>query len=71
VIKTLIKGMTEFLEKNEHRGWHSIEDFRGIRRNRIVAHSQIRRPDSSEYRGGYDAEGYAEPTDLPVISSTK
>ena len=71
VIKTLIKGMTEFLEKNEHRGWHSIEDFRGIRRDRIVAHSQIKRPDSSDYRGGYDAEGYAEPTDLPATAPTK
>jgi dihydroorotate dehydrogenase len=62
VIKTLIKGLTEFLEKNEHRGWRSVEDFRALRRDRIVAHSRIKRPDSSDYRGGYDAEGYADST---------
>ena len=29
--------------------------------NRVVAHSQIRRPDEADYQGGYEAEGYAEP----------
>ena len=29
------------------------------RRDRVVAHSQIRRPDAKDYHGGYDAEGYA------------
>jgi dihydropyrimidine dehydrogenase (NAD+) subunit PreA len=61
VIKTLILGMREFLEKNAHRGWSSLEDFRGIRRDRVVAHSQIRRPEDSDYAGGYEAEGYAAP----------
>lgn len=61
VIKILISGMTEFLQKNEHRGWHCLEDFRGIRRDRIVAHSHIKRPDSSDYHGGYEAEGYSDP----------
>ena len=63
VIKQLIAGMTEFLEKNAHRGWHRLEDFRGLRRDRVVSHSQIRRPEDSEYRGGYDEtyEGYAQP----------
>ena len=28
-------------------------------RDRVVAHSKIRRPDAEEYHGGYDAEGYA------------
>jgi dihydroorotate dehydrogenase len=61
VIKQLIAGMREFLEKNAHRGWSKLEDFRGARRERIVAHSQIRRPEDAGYQGGYDAEGYAEP----------
>ena len=39
----------------------SLEDFRGIRRDRVVAHSKIRRPDAEAYHGGYEAEGYAAP----------
>jgi len=59
VIKTLIAGMTEFMEK---RGYASLEDFRGIRRDRVVAHSLIKRPEQFDYHGGYDeVEGYAEP----------
>lgn len=62
VIKHLVQGMREFLEKNAHRGWKVLEDFRGLRRDRIVPHSQIRRPEDSAYQGGYEAqEGYAEP----------
>lgn len=62
VIKGLIAGMTEFLEKHADRGWHTLEDFRGLRRDRVVPHSQIKRPDSKEYFGGHDApEGYASP----------
>jgi dihydroorotate dehydrogenase len=63
VIRRLLAGMTEFLEKNAHRGWTRLEDFRGLRRDRVVAHSQIRRPEDSDYQGGHEgAEGYAEPT---------
>jgi dihydroorotate dehydrogenase len=61
VIKRLKQGLSEFLERNAHRGWKSLEDFRGLRRDRVAAHSQIRRPDDKEYAGGYEAEGYAEP----------
>jgi dihydroorotate dehydrogenase len=62
VIKRLLAGMSEFLEKNAHRGFTKLEDFRGLRRDRIVAHSQIRRPDDSDYHGGHESyEGYAEP----------
>ena len=33
----------------------------GLRRDRVVAHSQIRRPDDSDYQGGHEPqEGYAE-----------
>jgi dihydroorotate dehydrogenase len=57
VIRNLTKGMAETM--NRH-GWTTLEDFRGARRDRIVAHSKIRRPDADAYHGGYeDAEGYA------------
>ena len=61
VIRDLTTGLAEFLERNEDRGWHTLEDFRGAMRGRIVAHSDIRRPDAAAYHGGYeeDAEGYA------------
>jgi dihydroorotate dehydrogenase len=62
VIKLLVQGLRDFLEKNAHRGWRRLEDFRGLRRDRIVPHSQIRRPEDSDYQGGYEPqEGYAEP----------
>ena len=56
VIKNLIDGMQQFMEK---RGYQSIEDFRGLRRGNVVVHSKIRRPEGKEYHGGHDAEGYA------------
>src|SRR5689334_6559794 len=56
VIKRLTTQMRETMEK---RGWKSLDDFRGQMRNRVVAHSKIRRPDADSYHGGYDAEGYA------------
>ena len=66
VIRGLVSGMREFLDKNAHRGWKSLEDFRGIRRDRVVPQSKIRRPDASEYHGGHDAEGYAESFEKPA-----
>jgi dihydropyrimidine dehydrogenase (NAD+) subunit PreA len=63
VIKKLLAGMAEFLDRNAQRGWKSLEDFRGLRRDRVVAHSQIRRPEDADYHGGHEAyEGYAAPT---------
>jgi dihydroorotate dehydrogenase len=60
VIKHLLSGMQAFLEKHEAKGWRSLDDFRGLRRDRIVAHSQIKRPEDKDYRGGHDVtEGYA------------
>ncbi|HEY2434726.1 MAG TPA: hypothetical protein VGI12_18790 [Vicinamibacterales bacterium] len=62
VIKGLLSGMQAFLETHAARGWSRLDDFRGLRRDRIVAHSQIRRPDAREYHGGHEAaEGYAAP----------
>lgn len=60
VIKRLLEGLDAFLERHAADGWTSIEDFRGLRRDRIVAQSAIRRPDASDYHSGYDSvEGYA------------
>jgi dihydropyrimidine dehydrogenase (NAD+) subunit PreA len=56
VVKRLIAGMTETMDRH---GWKTLDDFIGQRRARIVAHSQIRRPDAEAYHGGYDSEGYA------------
>ena len=56
VIKNLIAGMTETMEKH---GWQTLEDFRDARRDRVVTHSKIRRPGAKTYHGGYEAEGYA------------
>ncbi|HSN68019.1 MAG TPA: NAD-dependent dihydropyrimidine dehydrogenase subunit PreA [Thermoanaerobaculia bacterium] len=70
VIKELKRGMIEFIERNAPtQGWTRLEDFRGIRRDRVVPHSQIKRPDQADYHGGYEAEGYApaaEPVGEPV-----
>ena len=52
VIRRLISGMEEAMEKND---WQSLDDFIGRRRDRIVAHSKIRRQDAEAYHGGYEA----------------
>ena len=60
VLKALTGGMSEFLERNAGKGWKTLGDFRGLRRDHVVTHSRIRRPDTKEYFGGHDApEGYA------------
>jgi len=62
VIKRLNGGLDAFLERNADKGWKSVADFRGIRRDRVVLQSQIRRPEGEEYQGGYEpVEGYAAP----------
>jgi dihydropyrimidine dehydrogenase (NAD+) subunit PreA len=58
VLKELISGMRASMEQH---GWTTLEDFRGSRRDRVVAHSKIRRPDAKAYYGGYETEGYAAP----------
>lgn len=72
VIRGLIQGMTEFLEKSAQRGWTRLEDFRGLMHDRVVPHSQIKRPEQFDYRGGYEAEeheGYAK-KEQPVGASS-
>src|SRR5688500_17769645 len=68
VIRRLNAGLDEFLEKHAANGWNRIEDFRGLRRDRVVLQSEIRRPDASDYEGGYEhVEGYAAPA--PAVAS--
>jgi hypothetical protein len=55
-VKRLLSGMTETMDRY---GWKTLDDCIGTRRARIVAHSQIRRPEGESYHGGYEAEGYA------------
>ncbi|MEA2491417.1 MAG: dihydropyrimidine dehydrogenase subunit PreA [Acidobacteriota bacterium] len=73
VIKSLLTGMTEFIDRNASRGWSSLADFKGLRRDRVVGHSQIKRPDTREYHGGYDDqaehEGYAKPAQGVLTTS--
>ena len=67
VIQRLVAGYREFLERHAHRGWQTLEDFRGLLRDRVVAQSRIRRPDDAGYQGGYEPqEGYAEPEPSPA-----
>jgi dihydropyrimidine dehydrogenase (NAD+) subunit PreA len=62
VIKALTTGLSDFIDANADKGWKTVEDFRGIRRDRIVAQSDIRRPTGEEYNAGHEVvEGYAEP----------
>src|SRR6186713_3043962 len=61
IIKNLTSGLEAFFERHADRGWTSLEAFRGAMRDRVVPHSQIKRPDTKEYFGGHEhdaAEGY-------------
>ena len=62
IIRGLTDGMRTFMEA---KGFSTLDDFRGLRRDRIVTHSKIRRPDAKAYYGGYETEGYAAPTATP------
>jgi dihydropyrimidine dehydrogenase (NAD+) subunit PreA len=66
VIRRLLAGYQDFLERHASRGWTTLEDFRGLLRDRVIAQSRIRRPDRAGYQGGYERqEGYAEPEPEP------
>ena len=67
VIKQLTTGMLAAMERH---GWSTLDDFRGVRRDRIVAHSRIRRPDAKAYHGGYEAEGYADADATARVGAT-
>ena len=67
VIKRLNAQLDTFLEKHAADGWKRVDDFRGVRRDRVVLQSQIRRPDGEGYQGGYEpVEGYATPNEHEV-----
>jgi dihydroorotate dehydrogenase len=62
VIKRLLAGLDRFIEEHARDGYQRVEDFRGIRRDRIVLQSEIRRPEAADYHSGYETvEGYAAP----------
>jgi dihydropyrimidine dehydrogenase (NAD+) subunit PreA len=62
VIRELTGGLRIFLEKHAADGWTHVDDFVGLRRDRVVAQSRIRRPDEKQYHGGHaPAEGDAAP----------
>jgi dihydroorotate dehydrogenase len=61
IIKGLNDGLARFIEKHADKGWTKVDDFIGLRRDRVVSQSKIRRADEKEYRGGYEREGYSEP----------
>jgi dihydropyrimidine dehydrogenase (NAD+) subunit PreA len=68
VIKGLIAGMTEFLDRHAAKGWQSLDHFRGLRRHRIVEHAKIKRPDAKDYHGGHEPpEGYAAPANKAEV----
>jgi dihydroorotate dehydrogenase len=72
IIHGLRRDMEAFLEKHADRGWKSLEDFRGARRDRIVSQSEIARPTESDYFGGHDVpEGYAPPAEAHVPVASK
>jgi dihydropyrimidine dehydrogenase (NAD+) subunit PreA len=62
VIRRLIQDASAFFEANADKGLRGFADIVGLRRGRVVPHSQIKRPESADYQGGYEPqEGYAEP----------
>ncbi len=59
VIADLTQGLSTFLDEHADRGWTSLDDFRGLRRNSVVAQSRIGRPARSGADPEDPAEGYA------------
>ena len=71
VIRALNAGLARFLEKHAADGWTRVDDFVGLRRDRVVAQSKIRRPTEKDYRGGYEAEGYAATEGARAVEETR
>ncbi len=63
VIRALTTGMSEFLDRNADRGWRTLDDFRGLRRDRVVAHALIPRPVEAHYQGGRAEGAPVEPVE--------
>ncbi len=66
VVRELNDGLARFLERHADQGWKHVDDCVGLRRDRIVAQSKIRRPTEKDYHGGFEAEGYASAEDVGV-----
>jgi dihydropyrimidine dehydrogenase (NAD+) subunit PreA len=64
IIRELKEGLSRFLDKHADRGWQEVGDLVGLRRDCVVAQSKIRRPTEKDYRGGYEAEGYADQDEI-------
>src|SRR5437763_862986 len=70
VIRELNDGLARFLERHADRGWRKVDDVVGLRRGRVVAQSEIRRPDEKAYHGCHEtAEGYAAPEEIEARRS--
>ncbi len=59
IIRGLNDGLARFIEAHADKGWTTLGDFVGLRRDRVVPQSKIRRAGEKDYRGGYEAEGYS------------
>ena len=61
VIRRLTEGLAECLERHADRGWTSVDDLKGLLRDKVVPQSEIRRPVDRAYHGGHEVEeGYAD-----------
>jgi dihydropyrimidine dehydrogenase (NAD+) subunit PreA len=61
VIRRLTEGLAECLGRHADHGWTSVDDLRGLLRDKVVPQSEIRRPVDKTYHGGHDVEeGYAD-----------
>ena len=70
VIRELNQGLDRFVQQHADKGWKRVDDFVGLRRDRVVLQSRIRRPDEKEYHGGHEAgEGYASPEEVEARRS--
>jgi dihydropyrimidine dehydrogenase (NAD+) subunit PreA len=59
IIRRLSEGMDAFLERHADRGWTTLDDFRGLRRDAVVAQSHVARPVDSGYDPEDTREGYS------------
>jgi dihydropyrimidine dehydrogenase (NAD+) subunit PreA len=68
VIRGLVDGMSDFLDRHADRGWRSLDDIRGLRRGRVVPHAAIARREPSAYHGGREADDEEEVERAPTAS---
>jgi dihydroorotate dehydrogenase len=62
VIRRLNVGLDTFMSRNADKSWNCVDDFRGLRRARVVEPSLIRRLTEDQPVGGHPgAEGYTVP----------